>query len=144
MVDKSSEHLYKSKLKIIATECRYLTRSELFSHSDWGRIRWENMSAKPLPEEPATEDAGTNNRRGVRHEERHDERWRDCQSPAVGHGRSGEIQGDHGRPLSESSWLPDSVRYHEQKDVPEPEVLADDAARLRRAGHLHHARRQQT
>ena len=100
MVDKSSEHLYKSKLQIIATEYRYLTRSELFSHSDWGRIRWENMSAKPLPQELATEDAGTNNRRRVRHQERHDERWRDSESAAMGHSRSREVQSDHGRPLS--------------------------------------------
>ena len=40
--------------------------------------------------------------------------------------------------------MPDSVRYHEQKDIHECEVLAVVAVGLGRARHPNHARRQQT
>ena len=143
MVDKSSEHLYKSKLNFRILEEQNLTRSVLASHSDWGRICWQDMSAEPLPEEPAAEDAGPNDWRRVRDEERDDEGRRDGQSAALGHGRPGEVQGDYGGSLPQGAWLPNSVRHHESEDVSELEVLADDAAGLGRAGHLHHARRQQ-
>ena len=101
------------------------------------------MPPKSLLEESAAEELRTDHWRWVRHQECDNERWCDRQSAALGHGRARKVPCNHCSSLPQGFWLPHCVWHHEPQDVLEPEVLANHAAWLGRAGHLHYACGQQ-
>ena len=98
-MDKSHEHLYKSKFSSIHL-LRFLFFDFLFSHSHWRCLCWENMFTEPLSEESIAKDSRSNHWCGVCNKKCKHERWCDGQSAVMGHSRTGKIQSNYRRTLS--------------------------------------------
>ena len=79
-LDKSHEHLYKSKSTFLSTCIIHMSDLSLlfvfFSHSHRGCLCGEDVPSESLPEEPTTEEQWADDRCRVRHQERNDEGWR--------------------------------------------------------------------
>ena len=82
------------------------------------------MPTESVLEEPATEDARTNNRRRIRDKKRDHEGWCHSQGAIVGHCRPREIQSHHSCALSKGARLPSCLRCNQPQNLYRRQILA--------------------